>query len=318
MTTLPVIAWPRRAPPESLRAALEGSARLVSTLDGGATILVLWGDSDEEAARTALAATPPPRLLVVCEDPPPARVRERWQRLGAEQVVALAHADTILLEWLTLPLPTVEPQDDPDSFESSATRVSPFQAEPPASATISVRVDGLDPFPPMRVPDLTAPPYGAIQAYITALERYLEGREELTAAMGVDGLSRYLEVAHLREQVPASQSENRIRLDPYGRGPGGGTMDWPVLVRRLRSRGEEIELSEGRIVSIGTDGLVLVSLFAAGPRQRLLVDLPLDDLHNVQLICEARWQRRLGLRKWQLGALLLEMRRRRLHPGTRS
>lgn len=313
MPALPLIAWHGRPPPEALRALLDGQARFVPGPVEGSSIAVLWGDSDDQAIHSALAAAERPRLLVVCLDPPPAAVCRRWQQLGADRVVAVAQASLVLEEWLSRPTREELP-DDPASFDSTGSRLA-FELETPApSASSSLRLDGPDPFPSLRVPGAPEQPNEAVQAYVVALERYLERREELTAALGADGLSRFLELAHLREQVPACLNPTRTRLDPYGRGRAEDGPDWPVLVRRLRSRGAEIELSEGRVVSIGTDGLVIVSLFAAAPRQRLLLDLPLDEISNVQLICEARWQRRMGMRRWQVGALLLELRRRRLPP----
>ncbi len=311
MAALPLIAWHGRPPPDAIRLLLDGQARLVTGPADDSAIAVLWGDSDDQAIHAVTAGSKRPRILVVCLDPPPAAVCRRWQGLGADRVVAVAQASLVLEEWLARPTRDELP-DDPASFDSTGSRLA-FDVDGPAlGAGSSIRLDGPDPFPPLRVPGAPVVPNEAVQAYVVALERYLERREELTAALGPDGLSRFLELAHLREQVPACMNPTRTRLDPYGRGRAEEGPDWPVVVRRLRSRGAEIELSEGRVVSIGTDGMVIVSLFAAAPRQRLLLDLPLDEGHNVQLICEARWQRRMGMRRWQVGALLLELRRRRV------
>jgi hypothetical protein len=87
------------------------------------------------------------------------------------------------------------------------------------------------------------------------------------------------------------------------------------LVRRSKtsfSRQDAITTSEGRIVTLGNDGLLLELDFQAAPCQKLVVDLTVEPGMNAQLLLETRWQRRLGVKRWHVGALIQEMRLRKL------
>lgn len=276
----------------------------------GARLAAVWADSDPALLDGLPDGLERPVVVVACMDAPPEELRRLWEAAGADQVVALAALSTTLKEWLEGP-GRHEAGDDPPTFNSQ-TLVAADEHEP-SLALLSgpVLVDPADPFPPLRL--ASTPPGGSdeVRRYCIALERYMERREEVVRLVGEDGLTRFLELTHLREQVPASLG-GRVRLDPYGRGRATDVPDWKIVVRRMKPSTREIEVSEGRLYAIGTDGVVLVTLFAAAPHQRLLVDLPYDGAANVQLIYEARWQRRIGASRWHVGALLVEMRRRPL------
>lgn len=310
--TPPVICWLGAAPPPDLSAVLGSTIAVQRGFRHGARLVALWSDADP----SILDALPPsgadrPPVLVACQDAPPDHLRRLWEGAGADQVVALSALPGTLVEWLQ-GARRGEGTADPPTFEPRSLAGLADELEP-SLAIVSgpVRVDPADPFPPLRLPGMPAQGSAEIERYVTALQRYLERRDEVVRLLGEDGLTRFLELAHLREQVPASLG-GRQRLDPYGRGRGTELPDWKVAVRRMKTRTREIEVSEGRLAAIGTDGVVLVTLFAAAPRQRLLVDLPVDADHNVQLMFEARWQRRVGAKRWHVGALLVEMRWRPL------
>ena len=311
MSGPPVIAWLGRAPPSELSRQLGRLAWVRPGWQRGARIAALWGDSDLSLLGQLPDGNDRPPVVVACEDHPPPEVRRRWEAAGADQVIALDALVPTLREWLEGPA-RAEHADDPPTFNPGG---GPFADEVEPSLTVlsgPVYVDQADPFPPLRLGDGQDEGTDGVRRYVLALDRYLERREEVVRLMGEDGLTRFLELTHLREQVPMSLAGGRQRLDPYGRGRQVEAPDWKVIVRRMKPRTREIEASEGRLYAIGTDGVVLVTLFAAGPRQRLLVDLPLEPQVNVQFIYEARWQRRIGARRWHVGALLVEMRRRNL------
>ncbi len=311
MEQLPVISWLGEPPPQELTRSLGRFAWIQSGWKPGARLAALWSHSDPALLSQLPAGMERPPVLVACADVPAHEVRRRWEGAGADQVVPVSALAATLLEWLEGPAGP-DRSDDPPTFNPQLGQPLADDIEPSlAVLTGPVVVDAADPFPPLRLGGVEVASNDGVVRYIRALERYLERRDEVVRVLGEDGLTRFLELSHLREQVPASLG-GRLRLDPYGRGRDSEAPDWKVLVRRMKPRTREIEVSEGRLYAIGTDGVVIVTLFAAAPRQRLLVDLPLDDATNVQFIYEARWQRRVAAHRWHVGALLVEMRRRPL------
>lgn len=310
MSTLPVISWLGDPPPPKL---VESLGRFVLVRPGwqpGARVAALWVDQDPEVLSVLPVGVDRPPVLVACEQMPPRELRQRWEAAGADQVVPTAALAATLLEWIEGSR-RPERGDDPPTFNPLQGQDLADEIEPSlAMLTGPVVVDSADPFPPLRLGGMSSGSED-IRRYVKALERYLERRDEVVRVLGEDGLTRFLELAHLREQVPATLG-GRQRLDPYGRGRSADAPDWKVLIRRMKPRTREIEVSEGRMEAIGTDGVVLVTLFAAAPRQRLLVDVPYDSVTNVQFIFEARWQRRVAAQRWHVGALLVEMRARPL------
>lgn len=298
------ITWLGDPPPAEQRPELEELGRLQPWPAPGAQLCLVWSHLPPDQLAPLRASPTPPRLVVVSPNRPGAASVRAWTERGAVAMVEPGRLVEALRALLPAPCPE-ESADDPGTFDSA---VSSGAVDP--SSLVWARVDGADPFPPLRRAGAPAALDEAAQRYLVVLDRYLERREEVLAAMGPGALSRYLELGHLREQVPTATGVRGARLDPYGRSRSGPELDWEVLVRRFPSRGAELELSEGRIHAVGTDGLVLLAPFAASPRQRLLLDLPMDASLNAQLICEARWQRRVGVRRWHVGALILDMRRR--------
>lgn len=314
MAGRPVISWLGRPPPPELSQRLGRLAWVRTGWQVGARVAALWSDSEPAVLDSLPIGVDRPPVLVACPETPAADLRRRWEAAGADQVVSMSALPMTLTEWLEGPR-RVEQTDDPPTFNPQSGE--PADEIEPSLTMLSgpVYVDQADPFPPLRLGQLDDTGREDIKRYVLALDRYLERREEVIRLMGDDGLTRFLELAHLREQVPASLG-SRQRLDPYGRGRQVDTPDWKVIVRRMKPRDRDIEVSEGRMYAIGTDGVVMVTLFAAAPRQRLLVDLPYDANTNIQFIYEARWQRRIAARRWHVGALLVEMRRRHLDGRT--
>ncbi len=311
MQQRPVISWLGDQPPIELSRSLGPLASIRPGWEPGARVAALWSHADPALLGQLPAGSDRPPVLVACHDAPPHDVRRRREGAGADQVVPVTALAATLLEWLEGSR-GVERADDPPTFNPLQGTDHADEIEPSlAVLTGPVVVDAADPFPPLRLGGEPVAERDDVHRYVTALDRYLERRDEVVRVLGEDGLTRFLELSHLREQVPASLG-GRTRLDPYGRGRNMDVPDWKILVRRMKPRTREIEVSEGRLYAIGTDGVVIVTLFAAAPRQRLLVDLPLDEQTNVQFIYEARWQRRIAARRWHVGALLVEMRRRRL------
>ncbi|NOY25969.1 MAG: hypothetical protein GXP62_08870 [Oligoflexia bacterium] len=310
MKGLPVIAWLGRPPPEELGRQLGAVASIRMGWQVGARVAACWGDSQPTLLDALPVGADRPPVLVACVDALPPELRRRWESAGADHIVSINALPTAISEWLTGSR-REEHTDDPPTFNPAAPprpddlgpALSMFKA--PAYG------DPDDPFPPLRLDVLASQGSDEIRRYVLSLDRYLERRDEVIRLMGEDGLTRFLELAHLREQVPASVG-GRQRLDPYGRGRQAAPPDWKLIVRRLQPRTRQIEVSEGRMYAVGTDGVVLVTVFAAAPCQRLLVDLPYDAISNVQFIYEARWQRRIAARRWHVGTLLVEMRRRPL------
>lgn len=311
MTKLPEISWLGDPPPPKLADSLGQFCTLHLGWKPGVRVAAISSRSELGTLKELPSGPDRPPVLVVCAKAPTRLQRRLWEDAGADQVVEAREMSITLLEWLEGPRRGAR-SDDPPTFNPLVSG-EPSDDSEPSLAVLSgpVVVDTADSFPPLRLGDMPKGGDPTIQRFVTALERYLERRDEVVRHLGEDGLTRFLELAHLREQVPASLG-GRQRLDPYGRGRNVELPDWKVLVRRMKMRPREIEVSEGRLYAVGTDGVVLVTLFAAAPRQRLLVDLPLDAEHNVQLIYEARWQRRVAARRWHVGALLVEMRSRRL------
>lgn len=315
MAERPVIAWLGDPPSPALAESLGLFCAVHAGWRPGARVVAVSSSSELGVLSSLPSGAQRPPVLVVCAGQPTRIQRRLWEDAGADQVVDAQGMTATLLEWLEGPH-TAASGDDPPTFNPLAFVEAADEVEP-SLAVLSgpVVVDAADPFPPLRLGGMADEADEPVGRFLLALERYLERRDEVVRHLGEDGLTRFLELAHLREQVPASLG-GRHRLDPYGRGPATEAPDWKVLVRRMKGRNREIEVTEGRLHAIGTDGVVLVTLFAAAPRQRLLVDIPLDADTNVQLIYEARWQRRIAAERWHVGALLVEMRRRALAEAT--
>jgi len=168
-----------------------------------------------------------------------------------------------------------------------------------------------DAFPALSITGHTEHRSERVQRYIQSLQRYLRHRDPALQAAG--GLDRYLELLQLRDQV--GPDDATISASTYGGSLSRpeDVLNWPVALRR--SEGEQsIENSEARILTTGEDGLVLAIDFRPKTRQRLLIDLEVQDDINAQMLIEVRWVRQVTPGRWHTGALIHQMRiRNRIH-----
>jgi hypothetical protein len=178
-----------------------------------------------------------------------------------------------------------------------------------------------DEFPALTVPQPASGVDPHVRPWVDALVGYIEQRDAVVGTWREGRLERLLELLHHRERLAASATQ---AAPPQGRGagsvsstfgsppgPGQPGIVWPVLIRRGPSRGRKgIEVDEGRVLAVGTDGLCLSLPSPAGSRQKMVLDLCADRNNNAQLLVQARWQRRVAADRWVLGVLVLEVRLR--------
>ena len=199
--------------------------------------------------------------------------------------------------------------DDLDPEAAEKLKRSLIPEAPPTPPTTRA-------LPAMAVQTEASWPPPGLDDWVRGLERYIEARTRwLTRARAK--LKLYLELCHLREQMPLGTTP-RLPIDVFGQTKGQDVqpLSWPVMVRRTAHDGESLRVDEGKLQHVGTDGLVVEVIFRAEPRQRMLLDLSIDSQTNAQLMVESQWQRRLGIKRWQIGALILQMRRVELDVDT--
>lgn len=134
-----------------------------------------------------------------------------------------------------------------------------------------------------------------VDRWLRAASRYMAAREGLVGDLGVQGRSRFLDAAFLRDQVLRA-GDTDGSPDPFGQRRGGDreTLDWPV---RLLAP----FVAEGHLLNIGADGVCLALPTAPGPGERLQLAVAGDRVAG-RVELEVRWQRRMGRGKWQVGA----------------
>jgi len=162
-----------------------------------------------------------------------------------------------------------------------------------------------DAFPALVVTGHAAHRSERVQRYVQSLGRYLRLRGPAVTAAG--GLDRYLELLQVRAQVgPDGQA---IALETYGSdlARAEDVLNWPVVLRR-GDEGQTIANSEARMLTTGDDGLVLAVDFKPRTKQRLIIDLQVQDGVNAQLMVEARWVRQVTPGRWHAGVLVVQMR----------
>ena len=228
---------------------------------------------------------------------PPTDAPAPPQRLGAAKS---PFAPEPLFQSDRTPLPGRTDDLDPQAAEKLRRSLAPEPPPPPPSSRA---------LPAMAVQTQASWPPPGLDEWVLGLERYIEARTRwLTRARAK--LKHYLELCHLREQMPLGTTP-RVPVDVFGQTKGQEVqpLSWPVMVRRTAHDGETLRVDEGKLQRVGTDGLVVEVLFRAEPRQRMLLDLSIDSQTNAQLMVESQWQQRLGIKRWQIGALILQMRR---------
>lgn len=299
-TTRPVVAW-IGAPlaTETLRA-LSQIVELSPGWRDDADIVAIWhteGPGSVHRLPDAAAGAP---VFAASERQPTVAERRSWMMAGAEDVVPLER------------LPgTLRARLERLYRERAANRAAVGHASSVELSTVSRASDA---FPALLVP---RPPDGIpeeIRVWVDQLKSYLELRDALLGGWSNGVLERYLELIHRRTQVPPRPDGSAIP-DTLGEvhGTQAKPIAWPSLIRRGPLRGRTgVEVAEARIVGAGTDGLTLDVPFAASPRQKLVMDLAVDDDTNAQFLLQSRWQRRTRAERWLLGVLVLEMRLRPL------
>lgn len=312
--TTPVIAWLGEPPPPGVAESLASIAQVQTRWTPEARLIALWAPAGVEQLGRLPARTRRPPVIAAAEHDPSHGERMEWIRAGADDLVSLTALPIAVARRLKSspgavpdltrgrkrdPTSLVEPLGLPEGQLTPLPRSAP--REPQSSAS--------DAFPPLRVPQPEGGVPAAATHWVEQLQRYLPAREEWTARWGRGGLERMLELSQLRARAEGGTA------DLYG--VAGGRphipLDWPLLVRRGPSRGRKgIEVAEARVVSTGSDGLVIDVPFRAARRQKLVADLQCREDDDAQLLLEARWQRRVAADRWHLGVLLVEMRIRAL------
>lgn len=287
MAPLPVVAWLGESPPAELAAELFPLARIIPGWTPGAAVVCAWAPSGTSVLGPLGGVRPRPPVLAVTAGPFTVRDRLSWIRAGADDLLPRGSLRETLIR-------TLFPDGKLPEVEVG------LRPAPP----------GLGAFPPIQFPE--GPPLDGAEAWCESLRPYLRQRDALTLGTGAEGLSAFLAAAAIRERValPGIASTD---IDFFGARSGlSPGLDWRSAARYAEDPSPEAEIWEATVQRAGRDGLTLELPMALSPGQRLMLDLPLDAEHNAQLLVECRWQRRLGARRWQVGALVLKARRRPL------
>lgn len=314
----PVIAWLGEPPPPGVAESLSTIARVETRWTPDARLIALWAPAGLDQLSRLPGRTRRPPVIATSEHDPTHGERMEWIRAGADDLVSLAALPIAVARRLKSapggnalpdlsrgrkrdPTSLVEPLGMPNHQATPLPRI-PSRQPPPGAA---------DAFPPLRVPQGEAGIPADATRWADAMQRYLAARDEWTSRWGRGGLDRLLELSQLQARV------GRGSADLYGVASGrpDEPLGWPVLVRRGPSRGRKgIAVSEGRVVAVGTDGMVIAVPFQAARRQKLVVDLLVRDAEDAQLLLETRWQRRVADQAWHLGVVVVEMRLREFPP----
>lgn len=313
----PAIAWLGAAPPAGVVESLAEVAQVETEWTPDAELIAVWAPAGFDQLRRLPRRTQRPPVIAASNHEPTHGERMAWIRAGADDLVSVASLPTAIARRLQAirsadasrsgsgrrdPTSLVEPLGLPRGAERGAA-VNSRTAPQPAN----------DAFPPLRVPQPDGEVPETVGPWVASIQRYLTLRDQWVGRWGKDGLDRLLELSHVRAQVPAAAAPE-VAFNTFGQahGTSGARLGWPILLRRGPSRSRQIQVAEGEVVHAGTDGLVLEVGFEASERQKLVGDLTVDDNRNAQFLLEARWQRRVSARRWQLGFLILEMRLRPL------
>ena len=313
----PAIAWLGSAPPAGVVESLASVASVRTEWTADVKLIAMWAPAGFDQIRRLPKRNQRPPVVAASSHEPTHGERMAWIRAGADDLVSLASLPKAVARRLqaagTSGAPSSgQPRRDPTSLVEPLSL--PEKRAKDAAVNSRVAPKGTsDAFPPLRVPQGSEGVSASVEPWIAALQRYLALREQWATRWGKDGLDRLLELSHLRAQVPSAAAPE-VAHNTFGQAQGtsGAALDWPILLRRGPNRSQQIEVAEGEVVHAGTDGLVIEVGFEATERQKLVGDLMVDDERNAQFLLEARWQRRVSARRWQLGFLILEMRLRPL------
>lgn len=339
-----LVAWIGAPPPRDIGAGLPAGTRLHVGYTARADLIVVRAEAGPEVLRQLPASAAPAPILATTDHDPSTAERMAWIKAGAEDLVSFSalpiavgrrlkrlqrergqgedpsgpsRAPVRSLPPTAQPRPRVEPPSAPlpphDTPQRTGSRPPRLRSEAPGRAR--------DEFPALRVPEQSSGVPPTVRPWIDALVAYVEERDALAGSWREGRLERLLEMLNHRERLALRSPRGGAALSPaavqttFGPAPEPGQpgLGWPALVRRGPGGGRKgIEVDEGRIIAVGTDGLCLSLPFSAGARQKLVLDIAADRATNAQLLVQARWQRRDGPERWLLGVIVLEIRLRAL------
>ena len=310
-----MVAWLGAPLPTGVAQRLAPVAALQTEWTPEAQLIVVWAPAGLDQLRRLPRRTRRPPVIAAANHEPTHAERMAWIRAGADDLVSLRGLSGALAERLgAAPQPASAPADvtPPISRRDPTSLVEPF-ALADSSGQGRRPAPQADAFPPLQVPQPEGGVPEAVRPWIKALQRYLQLRDLWVERWGGSGLDRLLELAHLRAQVPGAISPE-LTFNTFGQAHGtmAEPLRWPVRVRRGPSGGRRIEVAEGEVIHAGTDGLVIDLGFESTERQKLVVDLMVEQGVNAQFLLEARWQKRVATQRWRVGLLVIEMRLRPL------
>lgn len=313
-TSTPVVAWLGAPLPGGVAQSLARVADLQTDWTPDAQLIVVWAPAGLDQLRRLPRRTRRPPVIAAANHEPTHAERMAWIRAGADDLVSLRALPGALAQRLgALPQTDSVPAEvaPPISRRDPTSLVEPFALPESSSRPPPTPKPQADAFPPLQVPQPDGGVPDAVRPWIMALQRYLQLRDLWVERWGGSGLDRLLELAHLRAQVPGAISQE-LSFNTFGmaHGTAGEALRWPVRVRRGPSRGRPIEVAEGEVIHAGTDGLVVDLAFESSERQKLVVDLMVEEGVNAQFLLEARWQKRVATKRWRVGLLVIEMRLR--------
>lgn len=285
----PLVGWIGSDPAPEVEADLRGLVRLQRGASGEVALVLVWVDGEPPSLEGLPRSEARPRVIGISPGRPAVRDRLRLIRLGGDDLVdRRALRDTVIR--LLFPdgrLPDPVPAPAPPALPEGAVPLAPD-------------VPGPNP------PALVDPPEDPepLRAYLESLERYLARRGELLGRLGDGGLALWMEVTRQRDLLRLG---GESASDGFGR-PGGLDRAWPAAARR--SAEERATAWRAQITSAGADGLTLTLPFAVENGEQLLLDVATSPGRNVQLLVDCRWQRRVAVGQWQVGALLQDLRLR--------
>jgi hypothetical protein len=344
----PLVAWLGDPPSPELVEGLSAIADLRMGWSGDAEVIAIWAPSGRQLLRELPRGERRPFVIAATVADPTTAERLDWIKAGANDLVSAAALPGTVARWLktsagtrrspstgphavvSTPPPAPAPAAPPPIAAASpapapapATPVRNLPRPPPVGRAITPSPMPAPPlaplaeqpsappvledlFPPVRIAT-TSPPIG-LDEWQDLASAYLKARDAILSQLGESALDRLLELVQLR---------SRALHGPTARDPLYGNAaerpDWPAAIRRGRSRKRPVdEAIPAVICSAGCDGISMEAELQTSPKQRLVVDLPLSAIANLQLLVEVRWQRRLTTSRYQLGAVLLEMRTRPL------
>ncbi len=339
-----LVAWIGAPPPRDIGAGLPTGTRLHVGYTARADLIVVRAESGPEVLRQLPASATPAPILATTDHDPSTAERMAWIKAGAEDLVsfvALPIAVGRRLKRLqrerghaeensgpsrgvarSLP-PTAQPRPrgEAPSAPLPMSETPQRQAVRPPRLRSEAPGRGREEFPALKVPLAPGGVAPTVRPWIDALVAYVEERDALAGTWREGRLERLLEMLNHRERLALRSPRAGGAPAPalvqttFGPAPEPGQpgLGWPALVRRGPGGGRKgIEVDEGRIIAVGTDGLSLSLPFSAGARQKLVLDIAADRATNAQLLVQARWQRRDGPDRWLLGVIVLELRLRAL------